>query len=168
VIGGADASRHGRGDAQGLVDAHEVVMHRAPGSDSLKSFLVRKGFTETALEQVIQFYREIIDMVGTLSDGQNSSAPPETKDAAMPPTPPDADHAAPSPAQIGAAMSSASTMQAAAVAKPFTVAFDGAVLTGSIAIRSVRDIERLMKVLQAQKAAFEAMQEDEDEVAAVN
>jgi hypothetical protein len=33
-----------------------------------------------------------------------------------------------------------------------------------MAIRSVRDIDRLMKVLQAQKAAFEAMQDlDDDE-----
>ena len=48
--------------------------------------------------------------------------------------------------------------------KPFTVAFDGAVLTGSIAIRSVREIDRLMKVLQAQKAAFEAMQDDEEAI----
>lgn len=45
--------------------------------------------------------------------------------------------------------------------KPFTVAFDGALLTGTIAIRSVRDIDRLMRVLQAQKAAFEAMADDE-------
>lgn len=47
--------------------------------------------------------------------------------------------------------------------KPFTVAFDGTVLTGSMAIRSVRDIDRLMKVLNAQKAAFLAMQDDDDE-----
>src|SRR3954451_13518249 len=47
--------------------------------------------------------------------------------------------------------------------KPFTVAFDGSVLTGMMALQSVRDIERLMKVLQAQKAAFEAMQDEEDD-----
>jgi hypothetical protein len=48
------------------------------------------------------------------------------------------------------------------VGKPFTVACDGTILTGTAAIRSVRDIDRLMKVLQAQKAAFDAMEDDAD------
>jgi hypothetical protein len=47
--------------------------------------------------------------------------------------------------------------------RPFNVAFDGDVLTGTIAVRTVRDLERLIKVLNAQKAAMEAMQEDDGE-----
>jgi len=47
--------------------------------------------------------------------------------------------------------------------KAFSVAFDGSVLTGSINIRSVRDFDRYMKVLQAQRVALEAMEEDEHE-----
>jgi hypothetical protein len=47
--------------------------------------------------------------------------------------------------------------------KPFTVAFDGTFLTGTIALRTVRDIDRLIKVLTAQKAAIEAMQDDDDD-----
>jgi hypothetical protein len=45
--------------------------------------------------------------------------------------------------------------------RPFNVTFDGDVLTGTIAVRTVRDLERLIKVLNAQKAAMEAMQEDD-------
>lgn len=132
---------------------------RPPGDESLRSFLARKGFTEGALEQVIQFYREIIDMAAPGVLAQDS--PPVPKEAPLtqaavtpqPPAPPVAEPVVitPPPAQLG---------------KPFTVAFDGATLTGTIAIRSVRDIDRLMKVLQAQKAAFEAM-EDEDEGPAI-
>jgi hypothetical protein len=44
--------------------------------------------------------------------------------------------------------------------KPFVIGFDGSTLSGQLAIRSVRDIERLIRVLQAQKVAFEAMEED--------
>jgi hypothetical protein len=47
-------------------------------------------------------------------------------------------------------------------ARPFTVNFDGRSLTGSIAITSAKDIDRLVKVLQAQKAAFEAMEDDDE------
>ena len=47
--------------------------------------------------------------------------------------------------------------------KPFAISFDGSMLTGTIAIRTVRDIDRLMRVLEAQKAAFEAMQEDDSD-----
>ena len=47
--------------------------------------------------------------------------------------------------------------------RPFNVAFDGIVVTGTMALRSVRDIDRLVKVLNAQKAALVAMQDDEDE-----
>jgi hypothetical protein len=52
---------------------------------------------------------------------------------------------------------------APAPGRPFNVAFDGDVITGTIALRTVRDIERLIKVLNAQKSALEAMQDEPDE-----
>ena len=48
--------------------------------------------------------------------------------------------------------------------KPFSVAFDGTVLTGSINIRSIKDFDRYVKVLRAQRAVLEAMEEDEDDI----
>ena len=134
-----------------FAEIREKWPDRPPGDDSLRSFLVRKGFTESALEQVIQFYREIIDMAPAHEPAKDSPPPPVIQEVAM---------SNPSVAQ--AVMTN--LPPPLPVGKPFTVAFDGAVLTGSIAIRSVREIDRLMKVLQAQKAAFEAMQDDDDDV----
>jgi hypothetical protein len=48
--------------------------------------------------------------------------------------------------------------------RPFSVSFDGSILTGVISIKKAKDIDRLLKVLQAQKAAFEAMQDDAEDV----
>lgn len=125
---------------------------RPPGDESLRSFLARKGFTEGALEQVIQFYHEIIDMAAPSKPAHDSPPVADSKEAPMPN----------SPAAAESAVDAALHSSLLSSGKPFTVAFDGATLTGSIAIRSVRDIDRLMKVLQAQKAAFEAMLGDED------
>lgn len=68
-----------------------------------------------------------------------------------------------SPPLSGASISSSvDPARPSSPGRPFTVNFDGKALTGTISITAARDIDRLVKVLQAQKAAFEAM-EDEDE-----
>ena len=59
-------------------------------------------------------------------------------------------------------MPQATALPPALPGRPFTIAFDGMVLSGTIAIRSSRDIDRLMKVLAAQKGAFEAMEDDDE------
>jgi single-stranded DNA-binding protein len=136
-----------------FAELQEKWPERPPSDESLRSYLVRRGFSQTALEQVIQIYRETIDIAGPKSqvqDGGRSAA--EAKEAQM-------GHAH----STGGGRDSPPPAQPVPNGKPFTVAFDGTVLTGSLAIRSVRDIDRLMKVLQAQKAAFEAMQDDWDD-----
>lgn len=137
-----------------FAEIREKWPDRPPGDDSLRSFLVRKGFTESALEQVIQFYREIIDMVSPAEPVQDAPPPQVIQEVAM---------LNQSVAQSPSATGSPLPPPSPPMGKPFTVAFDGTVLTGSIAIRSIRDIDRLMKVLQAQKAAFEAMQDGDVE-----
>ncbi|MER8391913.1 hypothetical protein NKH10_08385 [Mesorhizobium sp. M1340] len=123
---------------------------RPPTDDSLRSYLLREGFSSTAAEQVIQFYRETLEIALPRQPEHDSSRTPPLKEDQMTP-------AAPPPNQLTA-------MPPAMVAgKPFTIGFDGTMLTGTIAITSVRDIDRLMNVLRAQKAAFEAMQEFEDD-----
>jgi hypothetical protein len=62
-----------------FAEIREKWPERPPGDESLKSFLARKGFTEGALEQVIQFYREIIDMVPTVDSDQNHPSPPQAE-----------------------------------------------------------------------------------------
>lgn len=124
---------------------------RIPTQESLRPFLIRKGFTESALNQVIQVYRETLDMVSPPGETQNAPVettsqgeqmPESTTTSAVPPQP------APAPLVGG---------------RPFNVTFDGDVLTGTLALRTVRDLERLIKVLNAQKAAMEAMQDDPDD-----
>jgi hypothetical protein len=132
---------------------------RPPGDDSLRSFLVRKGFSEGALDQVIQFYREIIDMVPASepvqdSPSANKSGNPVTEQPSIPNR-----VAPPANPHVG----QTHVLSVLPPGKPFGVSFDGTTLTGSMSIRSVRDIDRLIKVLHAQKAAFEAMQDGQDD-----
>jgi hypothetical protein len=127
-----------------------------PSDDALRSHLIRRGFSEAALEQVIQFYREIIDIAKPRPIAQTLPVQSEQKEERMSPA---AQTAIAAPPQAPPASVTAPPL----AARPFTLAFDGDVLSGSIAIRSVRDIDRLMKVLQAQKGAFEAMVEDPEE-----
>lgn len=134
---------------------------RPPSDESLRSFLLRKGFTEGAADQVIQFYREIIDMALLKAPVQNLPLSSESQEATLQTAP--ATSASPAATSVLPVAAAAPSLPPPS-GKPFTIAFDGLVLTGSIAIRSVRDIDRLMKVLQAQKAAFEAMQDDSDNV----
>lgn len=142
-----------------FAEIREKWPERAPSDEGLRSFLTRKSFTEDAVKQVIQFYRETIDMVPAKEMPQAPSA------VAQPMEPPMQEATL---SQSGAASALAPNLvlnqgnaTAPSTQKPFTVAFDGSLLTGSIAIRSIRDIDRLMKVLEAQKAAFQAMADDD-------
>ena len=120
---------------------------RAPTEESLRSYLIREGFSSTAAEQVIQFYRETLEIALPKNPTHDSSPTQTTQEDKVT----QAQAAAPPPAQ-----------PPIMPGRPFTIAFDGQVLSGTIAIRSAKDIDRLMKVLAAQKAAFEAMEDDDD------
>ncbi len=134
-----------------FAELKEKWPERPPSDENLRSYLIRNGFAQNAVEQVIQFYRDTSDMVsesaGEYNEGQRSTLNKETPME---------------PQTIVSAQMGGAPLISLEPGKPFTVAFDGSVLTGTIAIRSVRDIDRLMKVLSAQKAAFEAMAEDDD------
>ncbi|MCF6120200.1 hypothetical protein L2449_25530 [Mesorhizobium muleiense] len=127
---------------------------RPPSDDSLRSYLHREGFSSSAVDQVIQFYRETLEIANPRVAGHDSSSKTLTskEDPIMTPSP-----AAPASQML------VTPPSALMAGKPFTIGFDGTMLTGTIAITSVRDIDRLMNVLRAQKAAFEAMQEFEDD-----
>ncbi|ESY84713.1 MULTISPECIES: hypothetical protein [unclassified Mesorhizobium] len=124
---------------------------RAPTEESLRSYLVREGFSSSAAEQVIQFYRETLEIAVPKQTAHDSSSATPTHEEKM------------TPAQAPAAPTpQVTSLPPAAHGRPFTIAFDGMVLSGTISIRSSRDIDRLMKVLAAQKGAFEAMEDDDD------
>lgn len=132
-----------------FADMHGKWPDRPPSDDSMKSFLVRRGFAEGALAQVIQVYRETIGVAFKGGQAQTSHVS-GAGDATMA-----------SPTMEAATMPAAALPSASAAGRPFTVAFDGKVLTGSLRIETVREIDRFMKVLQAQKAALEAMEEED-------
>jgi hypothetical protein len=127
---------------------------RAPSDESLRPYLVRKGFAEGALDQVIRFYRETIDIVPAKQVVHDRPSKETSKENVM----------QSDTAHSSAADGAPPKPTPPSGGKPFTIAFDGSVLTGSLALRSTRDIDRLMRVLSAQKAAFEAMEEDEDDL----
>nr|WMC97161.1 hypothetical protein RAR13_00075 [Aminobacter aminovorans] len=128
---------------------YEKWPDRAPSDESLRSYLVREGFAQGVVSDVIQFYRETSEIARLGETVQESSTA--------------------NPQEAKSMMETANTQAPATFVpappilsgKPFTIAFDGSTLTGTLAIRTVRDIERLMKVLQAQKSALEAMQDDD-------
>ncbi len=121
-----------------------------PSDDSLRAYLKREGFSSGAVDQVIQFYRETLEIASSQGARHDSQERQQREpDLAMTSAP--ANHQMQPPLPLPSKSG-----------RPFTIGFDGDVLTGTIAIRSVRDIDRLVKVLEAQKVAIEAMQEDSD------
>lgn len=138
-------------------EIHEKWPDRAPSDESLRSFLVRKGFSQGALDQVIQFYRETLEIASPPKVGQDSPPTPAVKEA-----PVETAHSQHIPAHRHSP--AAPPMPPNPVnQKAFTLAFDGTLLTGTLALRTTRDIERLIKVLEAQKAAITAMEDDDDD-----
>ena len=119
---------------------------RPPSNESLRSFLIRRGVSEGALDQVIQFYRETIDIATSAGEAHDSSTSPTDSGDQMTGKP-----ASPTPSGV------------LPNGRPFSIAFDGTMVTGTLALSSIKDIERLIKVLNAQKAAMVAMQDDDNQ-----
>lgn len=127
---------------------------RPPSDENLRSFLVRKGFGQGALDSVIRFYRETIDIVGGGKEGYGEALPSSERPMA---------YAEPAAQPSKTPLPSSSPSPSAASlpeGRPFSVAFDGSLLSGVIAIRSAKEIDKLIRVLTAQKAAFEAMEDE--------
>jgi len=123
---------------------------RAPSEESLRSHLVRNGFSQGALDQVIQVYRETVESINLWQQEgveayQNDIPSPVAQSEQKLPIP-----------SVSAALESKVSD------KPFSLSFDGTVLEGVIALKTVKDIDRLIKVLHAQRAAMIAMQDDDE------
>lgn len=134
-----------------FAEIREKWPERSPSDESLRSWLGRRGFAHSALKQVIQIYRDTVEAVGVSAPIQEAVSASTSRNSTIvaPETATPVRAEIPPPANTGG--------------KPFTVGFDGTTLTGTIAIRSVRDIDRLVRVLQAQKAAFLAMNDEDEE-----
>ncbi len=68
-------------------------------------------------------------------------------------------------AQKGNAPSTFNAPPALPPGRPYKVGFEGPTLVGTFAINSLKEFDRLMIILNAQKAVIEAMEDDADEPA---
>lgn len=130
-------------------EVREKWPDRPPSDENLRSYLVKKGFAQNALDGVIRIYRETIDNLGDATPGYNE--PPSALERSMAPE---------TTKHEMATMASPPPGVQLPDGRPFSVAFDGSLLSGVIAIRSAKEIDRLVRVLNAQKAAFEAMDDE--------
>ena len=131
-----------------------------PSDESLRYFLHTKGYTEQAVKQVVGFYREIIDIVGKQEAVQvapGQATPEHTMNAQLPrPEISQTDASQP----IANIFPSAPTAQS--LGRPFIISFDGHTLTGTIALKSAAEVDRLIKTLQAQRPLIAEVQDEED------
>ncbi|MCJ2130791.1 hypothetical protein [Methylobacterium sp. E-045] len=123
---------------------------RPPSDESLKPYLVRKGFSEAALDQVIRFYRETIDIVQDGRIGHDSPSREPSKEEPM--------HTSSHAAAPAAPPQTSMTLPPG---RPFKLAYDGVALSGYVSLKSTRDINKLIGYLNAQKNYIDETMEDE-------
>ena len=113
-------------------DIRERWPEHPPTDESLRGYLVRRQFSQSAIDGVMKSYRETIDLVTRESSGYDSSGT-SSEDHEMPtlatttPAPPP--HGPP----------------------PFRAEFDGNALEGSFHLTTPGDIDTLVKFLQLNK-----------------
>ena len=102
-----------------------------PTDESLRAYLIRRQFAQSAISDVIQNYRETIDLVARESAGYDAPVA-QPKDTEMP-----VPHVDP-PTQPPQGT-------------PFRAGFDGAALEGSFRLTTPEDIDTLVQFLQLNK-----------------
>jgi hypothetical protein len=109
--------------------------------DNLRSYLMRMGFSTGAISGVISAFRETMQMV---SSGEEKTPPI----AALP-----APASAPAPQGrvAQATMQSAVPTNDTSMARPFVVSIDGLVLTVSAQLDNAKAVDKLIRVLEANK-----------------
>ena len=131
-------------------DIRERWPDHPPSDESLRAYLIRRQFAQSAISDVIQNYRETLELVTRKSVGYDASEPPP-KDTKMPP--PQVDP--PARPSLG---------------RPFRAGFDGAALEGSFRLTTPEDVDMLVKFLQLNKimitpvhGAFDTEYSDDEE-----
>ena len=112
-------------------DIRERWPDNPPTDDSLRTYLIRRQFAHSAIGEVIQNYRETIELVAHEPSGYDpSSAPPEDRKMQEPQVTPHA----PQPQ-----------------APPFRAEFNGTCLEGSFRLTTPGEIDTLVKFLELNK-----------------
>lgn len=131
-------------------DIRERWPDHSPTDESLRAYLIRRQFAQSAISDVIHNYRETSDLVTQVSTGSDASKPPpqETKTSSL-----RVDPSARPPKETA-----------------FHAGFDGTALEGTFRLTTPEDIDTLIKFLKLNKAmitpvrgGFETKYSDDEE-----
>ena len=143
-----------------------------PSDDNLRAYLVRKGFSQTSLANVIQSFRETMELVSSNSEGYNSGISQNTEEQPM------ESHTSENPASSRSSSSARPVMryqstsetgkfQFAAPAVEMEVNSPQIIDCGGVLQISgfvdLKGLEKLIKKLTAYKAVLEASFDDSEE-----
>lgn len=121
-------------------ELHERFFGEVPSDDKLRSFLLRKKFSSSALEKVFRSYRETIEIVSD-SAGEYSVPPPEEDVEA------DMAHQTSSVESVHPTR----TPPIGAKGTPFRVALEGDAIEVSGRLTTPEQVEKLVKILELNK-----------------
>lgn len=121
-----------------------------PSLENLKSFFIRENFNAGLAEEILKIYRDTIESA-RIFDSFTGDENVNSVNPVFISTQQDFDF----PVDKKQFSKSKETEN------PFFIWFDGRVLSGKMKIRYVKDIDRLIKVLESHKLVFEAIADDE-------
>lgn len=118
-------------------DLRERFLGGVPSDDKLRSYLLRKNFSSSALDRVVRSYRETIELVteeaGDYNDESQSAEPDTMREPSEHSSQP---RLRPTPPPRGT---------------PFRVALEGDAIEGTFRLTTPEEVDKLVKILQLNK-----------------
>lgn len=121
-------------------EVRERFLGDIPSDDKLRSFLLRKNFSSSALEKVCRSYRETMELVLEVPGGYDTARPQESAETDM-------------AHEIGTAESAhpARTPPSGTLGVPFRVSLEGDAIEVSGRLTTPEEVEKLVKILELSK-----------------
>lgn len=119
-------------------EIHERFLGEIPNDDKLRTFLIRKNFSSSALDRVVRSYRETMELLTEGTDGyidESQSARREPMHEPLQRSFQQDRRRAPPPPQV----------------TPFRVAFDGDAIEVTGRLTTPEEIDKLVKILELNK-----------------
>ena len=119
-------------------EIHERFLGEIPNDDKLRSFLLRKNFSSSALDRVIRSYRETMELVTDEAGGYNDESQSAEPDTMHEPSQRSfqQDRGRPTPPPRGT---------------PFRVALEGDAIEVTGRLTTPEEVDKLVKILQLNK-----------------
>jgi hypothetical protein len=127
-------------------EIHERFLGEIPNDEKLRSFLLRKSFSSSALDRVIRSYRETMELI--TSDKEDHAISPESGKLTVTGMQPSLhtsqqDRERPAPPPQGT---------------PFRVALEGEAIEGTFRLTTPEQVDKLVKILQLNKVLITPVQ----------